>query len=240
MSKSSAAVLSFALAATACLEMEQTVTLNGDGSGSQTVVMKVAETTLADVQRNSRAAETGVAANPLAVFDEKLVAAELIPAGLTLVRHETRRDGGRRTVELEAGFPDFATLQKSPLCGSAAEWVLSAGPRENTAKLTLYPQGRAAWTEARAKAEQLAGSADPVAAAFFQKRQEQLSGLDLVVRLRVPGDVLVWTRNLEKTGEREVTARITAEKLRTPEELIRWLAPRFEVIFDATGCKLPR
>lgn len=239
MSKSAAAVLLFALVATACLEMEQTVTLNGDGSGSQTVVMKVAEKTLAEVQRTSRAAETGVAANPLAVFDEKLVAAELIPAGLTLVRHETRRDGGRRTVELEASFPDFATLQKSPLCGSAAEWVLAAGPREHTAKLTLYPQGRAAWTEARAKAEQLTGSADPVAAAFFQKRQEQLTGLDVVVRLRVPGDVLVWTRNLEKTGEREVTARITADKLRTPEELIRWLAPRFEVIFDATGCKLP-
>ena len=51
--------------------------------------------------------------------------------------------------------------------------------------------------------------------------------------------MLVWTRNLERTGEREVTATITAEQIQTPEDLVRRLAPRFEVIFDATGCKLP-
>ncbi len=140
---------------------------------------------------------------------------------------------------MEATFKDFATLQKSPLCGSAAEWVLAAGPRAGTAKLTLYPQGKAAWTEARAKAETMPKAVDPVAAGFFRKRQASLAGLDVVVRFQLPGDVLVWTRNLEKTGDREVTARITAADIQTPEDLVRRLAPRFEVIFDATGCKLP-
>ena len=37
----------------------------------------------------------------------------------------------------------------------------------------------------------------------------------------------------------EVTARIRAEDIKTPEDLVRRLAPRFEVIFDASGCQLP-
>jgi hypothetical protein len=222
-----------------CLEMEQTITLAADGSGRQAVVMTLAESTIVDLHQAARAAQLGQAPNAAAVFDGDLVGGELRQAGLELVRHATRKTAGRRTVDLEASFPDFAALQRSPLCGSGAEWVLAAGPRSGTAKLTLYPQGRNAWVEARAKAEKLDGSNDPVAADFFRKRQQQLTGLDMAVRLRLPGDVLVWTRNLDKTGDREVTARITAEKVRTPEDLIRWLAPRFEVIFDATGCKLP-
>lgn len=239
MHRSSIAVVLLALACGSCLEMEQTVTLAADGSGRQAMVLTLADSTFAEVQQVGRAAQLGAAPNAAAVFDGDLVGGELRQAGLALVRHETKQARGRRTVDLEASFADFATLQRSPLCGSSAEWVLAAGPRPGTAKLTLYPQGKTAWTEARTKAEKLDGSTDPVAADFFRKRREALAGLDVVVRLRLPGDVLVWTRNLDKTGDREVTARITAEKLRTPEDLIRWLAPRFEVIFDATGCKLP-
>lgn len=239
MQRSFLALVLLAFGATGCLEMEQTVTLGADGSGRQAVVLTLADATVAELQKVSRGAQLGSALDAGAVFDGDLVGAELRQAGLELVRHTTRKDRGRRTVDLEASFRDFASLQKSPLCGSGAEWVLAAGPREGTAKLTLYPQGKSAWTEARAKAEKLDASTDPVAADFFRKRQQSLAGLDVMVRLRVPGDVLVWTRNLEKTGDREVTARIRAEQLRTPEDLIRWLAPRFEVIFDATGCKLP-
>jgi hypothetical protein len=239
MHRSLLAVVLLSICSAGCLEMEQTVTLGADGSGRQAVVMTLAESTLAEVQKVSGAAQLGGAPNAAAVFDADLVGAELRAAGLELARHATKQANGRRTVDLEASFADFAALQRSPLCGTGAEWVLAAGPRPGTAKLTLYPQGKTAWTEARAKAEKLDASTDPVAADFFRKRQQSLAGLDVVVRLRLPGDVLVWTRNLDKTGDREVTARITADKLRTPEELIRWLAPRFEVIFDATGCKLP-
>ncbi|HLQ37508.1 MAG TPA: hypothetical protein VK348_06890, partial [Planctomycetota bacterium] len=63
--------------------------------------------------------------------------------------------------------------------------------------------------------------------------------LDLVLRLKLPGKVLVWTRNLEKTGEQEVVAHITAEQIQTPGDLVRRLAPRFEVVLDSTGCSLP-
>jgi len=223
----------------ACLEMEQTITLQADGSGRQALKMTLREATIVEMQKASAAVQLGVAANPTAVFDKDLVARELQAAGLGLASHVAKQVPGKRSVELEATFADFATLQKSPLCGSAAEWVLAAGPKAGTAKLTLYPQGKAAWTEARAKAESMNGAADPVVADFFKKRQQQIAGLDICFRFQVPGDVLVWTKNLEKTGDREVTARITAQQIQTPEELVRRLAPRFEVIFDAAGCKLP-
>ena len=81
-------------------------------------------------------------------------------------------------------------------------------------------------------------SLDPVAEAFFKSRQSQLAGLDIAVRFKLPGNVLVWTRNMEKAGDREVVARITADQIKTPKDLVRRLAPRFEVIFDARGTKL--
>jgi len=239
MRRLAAVSLCLLLVLPACLEMEQTITLQADGSGRQTLKMTLREATIAEMRKAGAAVQLGGAANPTAVFDKDLVARELQAAGLGLASHVAKQVPGKRSVELEATFADFATLQKSPLCGSAAEWVLAAGPKAGTAKWTLYPQGKAAWIEARAKAETMNGAADAVVADFFKKRQQQIAGLDICFRFRVPGDVLVWTKNLEKTGDREVTARITAQQILTPEDLVRRLAPRFEVIFDATGCKLP-
>jgi hypothetical protein len=222
-----------------CLEMEQTIVLTASGSGTQTVRLAIRDATLAEVERAGSAAEVTAGSATKAVFDKELVAKELAAAGLVLEAHEVERKGARRTVRLTAAFPSFAALQQSPLAGSRAEWVLAAGPKPGTGKLTLYPQGKAAWTEARAKAEAMQGAPDEVAEAFFRKRQQELTGLDLVVRFQLPGDVLVWTNNMEKTGPREVTARVTADQIKTPQDLVRRLAPRFEAIFDATGCTLP-
>jgi hypothetical protein len=222
-----------------CLELEQTVTLAPNGSGTQVVRMTIGDATLTEVQRASPATEASGAQAAKAVFDKDLVARELGAAGLVLDTHRVARQGTRRTVEVGASFASFAILQQSPLAGTRAEWALTAGPKPGTAKLTLYPQGKAAWTEARAKADAMAGATDEVAEAFFRKRQQELTGLDLTVRFQLPGDVLVWTANMEKTGPREVTARVTAAQIKTPQDLVRRLAPRFEAIFDATGCSLP-
>jgi hypothetical protein len=223
-----------------CLELEQTVVLNGDGSGKQAVRLAMKESTLRELARTSAAAQLSTAAtDPTAVFDKAVVERDLVAAGMTLASHTAKTDAGIRTVALEAAFPTFAALQQSPLAGTAAEWVLAAGPKAGTAKLTLYPQGRTAWAEARAKAEAMQKEMDPVAADFFRRKQAQLAGLDLKVRFQLPGEVLVWTANMAKTGDREVTATITAEQIKTPQDLVRRLAPRFEVVFDASGCSLP-
>ncbi|MBL8753407.1 MAG: hypothetical protein JNK15_08915 [Planctomycetes bacterium] len=222
----------------ACLEVEQTIVLGPDGSGKQTVRMKVRETTLQDLERKSQAASAG-AGFASAVFDKELVGKELAAAGLGLESHQAERKGAMRSVDLVATFPNFAALQKSPLVGSSAQWELTAGPQADTVKLTLYPQGKQAWTDARAKAESMAKEMDVVAEAFFRKKQTEIAGLDLTVRFQLPGDVYLHTANLEKTGPREVTARITADQIKTPQDLVRRLAPRFEVVFDGKGCKLP-
>jgi hypothetical protein len=228
----------FLLPCTGCLEVDHTVTLAADGSGTQTVRMTIRETTLAELER-VRAATDSPASQATAVFDKELVGRELTAASMTLVSHKTERKDQRRTVDIAASFPVFAALQQSPLGGTQAEWVMAPGPKPGTAKLTLYPQGKAAWTEARAKAEAMAGESDAVVEAFFKKKQQQISGLDLTVRFVLPGDVLVWTANMEKVGAREVVARVTADQIKTPQDLVRRLAPRFEVVFDATGCTLP-
>jgi hypothetical protein len=88
------------------------------------------------------------------------------------------------------------------------------------------------------KAKEMKEQLDPVAEAFFKSRQSQLTGLNISVCFKLPGDVVVWTRNMKKTGDREVTAQITADQIKTPKDLVRRLAPRFEVIFDARGTKL--
>ena len=221
-----------------CLEIEQTVTVSADGSGSQTVHMVMKDSLLAELARRQPAADLGDGGDPRAVFDQEKVGAELVAAGLELTAHKVAQKAGVRTVDLTATFKDFATLQKSPLCGSAAEWELSAGPKPGLGKLTLYPQGKVAWEQARKKAKEMAEQLDPVAETFFRSRQAQLAGLDVAVTFQLPGDVLVWTKNMEKVSDREVRARVTAEQIKTPKDLVRRLAPRYEVIFDARGTKL--
>ncbi len=222
-----------------CLELDQKVTLRADGSGEFVFAMTMRESTIAEVKTAAAAARFGGATDPAAVFDREKTQADLVAAGLELTGYETKRDGGRRTVELAATFADFQTLQKCPLNGTQAEWTLQAGPKAGTAKLTFYPQGRTAWLEARKKAAALAETVDPVIAGFFVKRQQQLEGLDLKLRIDVPGKVYLWTKTLKKTGDRQVTARIAAQDIKTPADLVRRLAPRFEVIFDARGLDLP-
>ena len=104
-----------------CLELEQTVVLNGDGSGKQAVRLAMKESTLRELARTSAAAQLSTAAtDPTAVFDKVVVERDLVAAGMTLASHTAKTDAGVRTVALEAAFPTFAALQQSPLAGTAA------------------------------------------------------------------------------------------------------------------------
>jgi len=220
-----------------CLELEQTIVISADGSGRQRVRLETDEQMLRELQRRQPAAQLG-AGDPTALFSEEKTRAELRAAGMELTEHAASRAAGRRSVELSASFADFEVLRRSPLCGSAAEWELVAGPKPGLAKLTLYPQGKAAWQQARKKAADLKGRPDPLLVDYFAKQRAKLRGLDVAFRFEVPGDVLMWTKNMEKVTAREVVARVRADQLRTPADLVRRLAPRYEVIFDARATSL--
>ena len=61
--------------------------------------------------------------------------------------------------------------------------------------------------------------------------------MDVTFRLDLPGDVDYCSTNLTKNGDRQVVATVTAKDIKTPGQLVRALAPRFEVEFDGRGCK---
>lgn len=233
-----AAIVALCALLSSCLEMEQTIAIAPNGSGTQTLRLSMTDKTIAEVRLAMAARGGAGAADPLAIFERAKAEAELKAAGLEVKTHDSRSEGGRRTVSIEAAFADTKALQQSPLCGTSAVWEFAEGPKPGTIRITCYPQGKAAWLEARAQAEAMRKEVDATTAEFFRKRQRQLAGLDLTFRMRLPGKVLLWTRTLELTGENEVTARITAEQIATPEDLVRRLAPRFEVVIDGSGCTL--
>ena len=156
---------------------------------------------------------------------------------MELRSHKTWSKNRRRFVEVEADFADIAGLQKSPLAGSKAEWVVlpGKGKWEGKMRLIFYPQGRRAWQDATSKIEELRRGVDPIVQSHFQRQLAEVAGLDIALHIEVPGEI-VWLHNLKKDGPRRVTARVTAEGIDRPEDLIKLLAPRYEVIFDARDC----
>ncbi|MEC7583792.1 MAG: hypothetical protein VYE77_05700 [Planctomycetota bacterium] len=221
-----------------CLEMDQTITIAKDGSGTQEVVMVLPAETMDEVKRAASVNHIGARIDPGALFDKETVGKELAAAGLELKQHETESLEQGRKVSMTVGFASCEELSQSPLVGSMAEWDFAPGPVKDSIELSFYPQGRLAWGQARAQAAKMKGTLDPVAADYFQKRRQQLNGLDVTLRFRLPGAVLRYTRNMEQTGLNEVTATVTSAQIRTPEDLVRRLAPRYQVVFVSKDCTI--
>lgn len=223
----------------ACLEMEQTVTIQANGSGSQKLRLGMSDAVLAEARRAAAVTAGADSGSPAQAYDRVAVEKELAALELQLKDHRTYERAGLRWVEAELAFADLPGLRRSPWSGSAPEWEFAQGPVPGTVQITLYPQGREAWGKARLQAEEWQTDPDPTVQGFFEKRRTQLAGLDVTLHFDLPGKVLRWTRNLEKTGDRRVTARVTAEQIKTPADLMRRLAPRFEVVIEDGAVAFP-
>ena len=218
-----------------CLELEQTIVIRADGSGTQKMTLGLTNRALRTLENSLYAANPMGGVDPLAIFEEEFVASELNAQGLKLRSHKTWTERRRRFVEVEADFANIAGLQKSPLAGSKAEWVVLPGEGKWQGKMRLifYPQGRRAWQDAKVKIEEL--SRDPMVQSHFKRQLAEVEGLDIALHIEVPGEI-VWLHNLKKDGPRTVTARVTEKGIERPQDLIALLAPRYEVIFDARDC----
>lgn len=222
---------------TSCLELEQSIAIRADGSGTQKMTLGLTSRAIATIERSAPAANPLNGVDPLSVFDNDLVDGELNALGMELLSHRTWRERRRRFVEVEAGFASVADLQKSPLAGSKAEWVVLPGKGrwEGKLRLIFYPQGHVAWQKARQQVEDMKGQVDPLARSLFERRRKEVKGLDIGLHIEVPGEI-AWVYNLKKTGPRKASVRVTEADIKGPEDLIQLLAPRFEVIFDGRGC----
>jgi len=226
---------------TSCLELEETVTIQPDGSGTQKMRLGITERALDAARRQAAIAPEGSAAksDPTQIFDAELVRDEVTAAGLACTKVKTFQERRRRFIEVEAGFDSIEELRKSPLAGGEAEWEFTKGKRPGSVFVTFYPRGRAAYRVALEKAKRLPADPGDKEQQYFKRAVSQMKGLELQWVLNLPGDVLAYSKNTKRTGPRQITATVTADDITSPEALITLLAPRFEVVFDARGCTFP-
>lgn len=221
-----------------CLEVEETIKITADGSGSQSFTLRC-EDAIAQMVRQSADAAAPGAADPLLFFKKEEVEKELTSLGLSVksYAHEERR--GRHEVAIEATFSGIAQLAKSPLLGGEATWVFVRGKEKGQVELVLYPRGKAAHEDGKKRLEALADQDATLLQSFFAKRKKQLANLSVTLVLELPGDIVSCSANWQKTGTRQLTATVTESAIGTVQDLVTLLAPRFTATFDGRDCKLP-
>ena len=228
-------VLVAALTLTSCLEIEQTVTLRADGSGTQAMKLTMTERSLA-AARSRSAIDATALSDPTKIFDARLVRSELTDAGLVCDKISTSAQRRSRTLEVDAEFPGLSALRNSPLSGSGAEWEFAAGKRAGTTVLSFYPRGKAAWKSAREKVAKMPADPSDRENEYFAHAKKQMRGLEIRWTLDLPGDVISHSKNLTKPSDRRVSITIDESDIENARDLVLQLAPRFQVVFDSRQC----
>lgn len=211
--------------------------LRADGSGTQRLEVQMTPAAVATLKGAAYAVEASAQrSDPSDLFDARKVRAELEAAGLSLESHRKFEERDKQCVELTARFADLAILRKNPLTGGErATWQISRGAGRDEVRLVYFPRGQQAWKDARAKARELASEPDEVVQKFFASRLQQLDGMRVEFSLELPGDIVAHTANLKLDGKRKVLAKIAADDVRSVNDLLMLIAPRFEVVFACAG-----
>lgn len=230
----------FAICLTGCLELELEVELKADGSGTQHMVLGMTDKTVHSVRTSAAALDaSGKRTDPLSVFDAKQVTDELESLGLVVKNHRSYREGAREFVDVEAEFQAFKTLQASTLFGAEGEWFALAGRNAGGIRIVYYPRGHDAWLAAKQRAAELRAQPTAAQKQFFSTQKRKLQGFDVGFRLTLPGDIDYCSSNLTCDGKRAVVASVDAKQIKTAADLVRALAPRYEVEFAGAGTKIP-
>ncbi len=222
-----------------CIELEVGVTLEADGSGTQTLHLGVTDRIAQSIRASARALDaSGTRADPLLVFDAAKVKKELADQGLVVTHHKSYREGPKQLVDVTAKFANVGQLEASTLFGAGGEWFVLQGRNKGGLRLVYYPRGHQAWKAGREKAKQIALQPTAVQKQFFETQKKKLRGLDIALRITLPGDVDYASKNLKVDGKRDVIATVKSSDIQTASDLVKALAPRYEVEFDGRLCKL--
>ncbi len=211
--------------------------LRADGSGTQRTRLMLSGPALAVIDGLAKEQDRGRAFDPRALVDPTAVRAALGAAGMRCHSLVARPEGDQPHIDVVAHFDDFASLQRSPLCGGGVEWQLHPTEQPGVLRLSVFPRGEAAWRNAFTAAHGLA-ERDPADRAELERMVDdlpQLPGPQLIMHwvFELPGDVVSHSQNTRRVGPRRVESIVTAADIASPRDLLRQLAPRFEVAFSA-------
>jgi hypothetical protein len=223
-----------------CLEMQREVTLAADGSGTDRLVLALTDEVLSTARSFAGASQEDLRDRaPDDVFREESVARELRSAGLEPTGYRLRRERRARFVEIDATFASLAVLRQSPLAGPRAEWSFTAGPKAGQVRVRFWPQGREAHETAEQQAKEIERNGlDETRRIWFERQRARIAGLDLRFALVLPGDVIEHGGGWRQDGARTMRAAVTAEDVTSAAQLVRLLAPQWEVLFDGRACRL--
>ena len=227
--------LAVALALTAgCLQVEQTLTLNSDGSGTLDLTYGMSEQALGEMAAMTNlVAEMDKATgqkpgspadlrNPF-VFDEQAIrqkAAQYQKQGIKLVRLGVGPRGNWKFASMTVAFDNLAALTKTGLLPNSALTL----KRQKNGNYILFQKLLSPGSSVNLR--------DP---ATQKDLGIMLTGLRLVLRVNTPGRVL----NANTAIRGENTALWDADVDKTPELLQKFVQEGAVVTFDGTGLDLP-
>ncbi len=225
-----------------CFRMRVAVRLDADGSGMQRADIRLSDQLLDRLRRTAQALDSGgpeQRVDPTRLLDRERVGEDLRERGLELTEHRVERDGARQDLAVAARFGEVAALRRSPLMGGETEWFVLEGRNPGGIRIVVYPRGHTAWRDRADRIADLLAAPDDLRRQFFEGQKERLQTLDLIFELELPGAIDYVSRGLEIIGEKTVRAHLRGADLRSAEDVVRMMAPRFEVEFDGAGCALP-
>lgn len=197
------ATLVAVLALSGCIRLDQTLSLNKDGSGTFDVRYGMTEQTIGQLEMMSKMAEQmgeqaeGSDEMPFE-FDEAAVREKFAadkPEGVELVSVSTETLDGWKYVDMKMTFTDLNALSKTEQFGDN-DFSIAKGADGN-----YVISQRAASEEDMAGAGGAPGGDDAMAEGTMAQMAPMFAGLRMVTRVEVPGDI-VETNATETEGRK--------------------------------------
>lgn len=215
-----------------CVNVDQTLTLEKDGSGTVDLTYSMSEESISewqDVARNMLDASGSGSSAPVMPFDFsdediRNDFKEFERDGVTLRSLRTEARNGWRSRRLLIGFKSLSGLAKAGFLG------------DRNISLARNPQGNYVFTQQVGRE----GNLPPELAAFTEESADSLfsgmmQGFKAVIRVRTPGRIL--ETNAPEKSDRQ--AGWTFDLERDPEALQKVQEASLRIVFEGKGLDIP-